>query len=93
MRKQLTNEQEVNAYIRDVLSGKRVAGRPVKAACQRHLDDLRDAKKKGLRFDWDEADRGIKFFALLKHTTGEYAGEPFELKTFQKFIVAMLVGQ
>ncbi len=87
-----TNEQIVNGYIDGVLSGRIVAGRLVRAACQRHRDDLREAKRKGLYFDRELANRAIDFFPLLRHTTGEYCGQPFMLYPFQMFIVWCLFG-
>jgi phage terminase large subunit-like protein len=64
----------------------------VKAACQRHRDDLKNQKRKGIYFDEDLANRAIDFARLLKHSAGEYAGKPFELVDFQKFITWCLFG-
>jgi phage terminase large subunit-like protein len=38
-------------YARDVISGKIVACRWVKLACERHVHDLKHAHKRGLYFD------------------------------------------
>lgn len=88
----LSNKQEVERYIHGVLLGKIVAGKLVKAACQRHRDDLKNAPRKGIYFDEAEANRAIDFARLLKHSTGEWAGQPFELAPFQKFIFWCLFG-
>jgi len=87
-----SNEQQVQDYIRGVLSGKIIAGKLVKAACRRHREDLKAARKKGFYFDKELANKAIDFFPLLTHTTGEYAGRKFELVPFQKFIIWVLMG-
>lgn len=69
-----------------------MAGKLVKAACQRHRDDLKNAKRKGIYFDEASANRAIDFARLLKHSSGEYAGKNFELVDFQKFITWVLFG-
>jgi phage terminase large subunit-like protein len=89
---QRSNKDEVEAYIDGVLRGKITAGKLLKAACQRHRDDLKNAKRKGIYFDEAEANRAIDFARLLKHSSGEYAGRPFELVDFQKFITWVLFG-
>lgn len=90
--KKKTNKQLVDKYIKDVLSGKRVAGKYEIAAVKRHLADLKNARKRGFRFDAKLASAACDFFPLLKHTDGEWAGKPFELKPFQRFIVWCLFG-
>lgn len=87
-----TNKQLVAEYMRDVLSGKRPAGKLEIAAVQRHKDDLKHAGKRGLKFDESKASAACDFFPILKHTTGEYHGKPFELYPFQRFIVWVLMG-
>lgn len=90
--KRLTNKEEVEQYIDGVLRGKITAGKLVRAACQRHRDDLRNARRKQIYFDEAAANRAIDFARLLKHSAGEYAGQPFELVDFQKFITWCLFG-
>lgn len=80
------------SYIHGVKTGKIVAGQLVKAAVNRHLRDLRTAKKRGLYFDKEIAKQAIDFFALFKHTTGKFAGEPFLLEPWQKFLIWVLFG-
>ncbi len=79
-------------YIEDVLSGKLPACKWVKAACQRHLDDLKHGYERGLRFDEDAAQLVIDFFGLLKHSKGKWAGQIIELEPWQQFIVWVLFG-
>lgn len=83
---------KVQQYIDDVKSGKRCAGKLERCAVERHLHDLKHAKKRGLRFDETLATRACALFPLLKLTDGEWADRPFELKPFQAFIVWNLFG-
>lgn len=43
-------------------------------------------------FDEDSAARMINFASLFKHFEGAYAGRPFELQPFQKFIFGNIFG-
>ena len=86
-------ECPVEKYARAVLDGKIVACRLVHLACQRHLDDLTYGPARGLFFDHKAALKAIKFFPLfLKHSKGEWAGQPFNLALWQKFIVGSIFG-
>lgn len=81
-------------YAHDVVSGRVVACKLVKAACQRHLNDLARAKD-GWEYYFDEeaAQHACDFFPLfLRHSKGEWAGQPFELSHWQVFIVWALFG-
>ena len=83
-----------NRYIKDVLSGKQVVGKLVKKAVERHVQDLKDAEKKGLYFDEAEAGAWINFSSLCYPWKGEVAKEnkPFELEDWQCFLIAVLFG-
>jgi hypothetical protein len=83
----------VERYARAVLAGEIVAGPLVRAACQRHLDDLKHGPARGLVWRRDKALRAIEFFAdVLCLADGEHAGKPFVLGPWQKFIVGSLFG-
>jgi phage terminase large subunit-like protein len=82
----------VEAYAYAVVGGKIVAGKLVKLACQRHLDDLAKGKKRGLIWDSDAARHAIAFFGHLRHSTGEWANQPFELQPWQSFVIGSLFG-
>jgi phage terminase large subunit-like protein len=71
-----------------------VAGRLVRLACKRFLDDLKNAKRKGLRFDDDKADTVIDFFqTFIRHVKGkEWAGQLVTLEPWQVFVEANLFG-
>lgn len=79
-------------YSRDVAGGKIVANRWTRLACDRHLRDLKDGHKRGLHFDEDAAAHAIDFFAWLKHSKGEWAGQTVTLEPWQQFVVASLYG-
>ena len=79
-------------YIQDVLSGKQIACRWVKLACQRHLSDLEHGAERGLRFDPAAAAHAVRFFSFLRHSKGEWAGRVVELSPWQAFGTAMVFG-
>ena len=91
-RKSQASDCAVEAYARAVVAGTRVAGRLVKLACQRHLGDLADGKKRGLIWDEVAARHAIEFFGHLRHSTGEWANHPFTLQPWQAFVVGSLFG-
>lgn len=69
------------AYAERVVSGETIACRYVKAACQRHLDDLRRSETDlswPYRFDEDIANRVCAFKELLPHVEGDIA-KPVEI--------------
>lgn len=86
----------VDRYVRDVLSGRILAGPLVRAACQRHQSDLNDAKQKGWYFDGAAADHVIGFienYVRLPDTSDDHGNaRPFILEPWQAFIVGSLFG-
>jgi phage terminase large subunit-like protein len=83
----------VDDYCTGVMSGEIVAGKLVKGAVKRHLDDLEHGHKRGWWFDADRAARACSFFPLcLKHSIGEWSDAAFELSPWQAFIVWSLFG-
>ena len=88
------HQTEVEAYIEGVISREITTGKLVRQAVERHLKDLKKSKRKACpyRFDWEVANHAIAFFPLLKHTTGEFQGRPFDLMPWQKFLVAAIFG-
>ncbi|MGH3631562.1 MAG: terminase large subunit [Sciscionella sp.] len=83
-------------YAQDVLSGDIVAGRFVKLACKRFLDDLQFAEARGFYFDTAAAQHAADFFGGLKHTKGVWAKKRetagFLLSNWQVFVIANLFG-
>jgi len=82
----------VEAYARAVVEGKIVTGRLVKLACKRHLDDLIKGKSRGLIWDAAAAQHAIDFFSHLRHSTGEWANQPFDLQSWQAFVIGSIYG-
>src|SRR3990167_1392390 len=79
-------------YARAVVGDEIIAGKWVRLACARHLRDLEDGAKRGLRWDPVRAERVFAFFRCLRFTEGVHAGKRFELSAHQKFIVGALYG-
>lgn len=87
--------QQISKYVNDVVSGKRVAGELQRLACERYLKDIQAAKSKNCPwyFDTNLATVAVQFFpTLLKHSTGEWAGQPFILDIEKAFVVWNLQG-
>lgn len=79
----------VTDYAEDVVEGNVIAGKYVRWACQRHLNDL---ERNDIYFDEEAANRIINFYQLTPHVKGEWAGQPIELKPWQMFIVGGIFG-
>lgn len=97
----------VTRYATEVVAGRVVAGRLVRLACQRHLNDLTHASAKGLVWNVQEAQRVIDFFPTILRLPENVAadeefdvdvdllaleGDPFVLSPFQQFIAGSLFG-
>lgn len=82
----------VTLYARLVLGGQILAGPYVRAACARHLKDLREGPSRGLVWDLKAALRAIDFFPDV--LTVEEQGEtvPFYLLDWQVFVVGCIFG-
>lgn len=80
-------------YAGDVLAGRIIAGPHVRAACARHLRDLKEGPERGLRWSIDHALEAIAFFEEVLHLNGgQYEGLPFKLDAWQAFIIGSLYG-
>jgi phage terminase large subunit-like protein len=80
-------------YALDVQSGKIVAGEFVRLAAARHLRDLKEGPKRGLKWDLAAADKAIDFFpAVLSITEGAKVGQPFHLLPWHLFVVGSIYG-
>lgn len=92
----ISYKSQVDQYVKDILSGKKLAGKEVVLACQRYLDDL---KRKDLEFRQKNADMVIGIIErTMVHKQGEdlegkpLMNQPFLLLPWQMFIVYNLVG-
>lgn len=82
----------VRRYAEGVVNGDVIAGNLVHLACERHLRDLEHGHERGLRFSARAAEDAFEFFGFLKHSKGEWSGEPFELQPWQEFIIGSIFG-
>lgn len=92
----------VTAYAKRVVSKKVIAGPHVRAACRRHLNDLKNGHKRGLTWHPAEVERVIRYFETVltieREVWDEEEGEtvsevaPFILEESQAFIVGSLFG-
>lgn len=82
----------VEKYAKGVLSGRIIAGKYVRLACQRHLEDLENAEKRGFYFDREASERAIWLIENLRHTKGEWAGQRIRLGEWQKFCIGSIFG-
>jgi phage terminase large subunit-like protein len=87
-----TSVDPVTAYAWRVCAGKVPACRFVRLACERHFRDLEHGAKRGLRWNPGAALHAIRFFQYLRHSKGEWGGQPFELQPWQKFTVGSVFG-
>lgn len=75
------------------MTGKILACRWVKLACQRFIDDLEHGGERGLYMDWDAADHALEFFSHLKLWKGkDYKNKEFVLAPHYQFIVSNIMG-
>ncbi|MGD9938622.1 MAG: terminase large subunit [Clostridia bacterium] len=86
---------EWDKYIKAVLSGKVLACRKTRLACERHVRDIEKAKndpRYPYVFKPQEVRRVQKFFELVKTSEGQFAGKTVQLQPWQQFVLAMLYG-
>ena len=85
---------KANRYIKNVLSGKQLAGRFTRLACERQQKDLKKKCTKNFPyvFDKTKANRVCKFIECLDHVKGELAGEAIQLQDWQCFILTTIFG-
>ena len=83
-----------NDYARDVLSGRTLACRLVKLACQRHLDDLDRARAANWPYEfssWHARDV-CGFAEKLPHIEGRWETPTISLEPWQVFCLAVIFG-
>jgi len=81
-------------YAERVLSGKQVAGKWVKAASRRFIDDLARSAEAGCPYYLDEAaaSRACIFVELLPHVEGKWENPHLVLQDWQVFILVNIFG-
>lgn len=89
-------EKRAQAYCDGVLTGKIVAGRLQRLAVMRHMDDMKNAHKRGWVFNSKLAAMSCWFIenclCHTKNSIGAKAGDPLRLTDTQLFIVWSLIG-
>jgi phage terminase large subunit-like protein len=93
----VSHVEQAATYVADVLSGRIVACRWIKLACQRHLDDLERAKGEvwPYRYDEKKANRACKFIEKLPHVKGKWAkaaDNTIHLENWQAFAICSIFG-
>lgn len=81
-----------DAYGRGVMAGDIVVCKWVRLAVERHYRDLETGHERGLWFSDELAQHALESFLFLRHSKGEWAGQPFELAPWQQFWVALAFG-
>jgi phage terminase large subunit-like protein len=84
-------------YVEDVLEERIVAGKYLKLACERFVNDLHKAQEPDEDFPWvfdvELAARYVQFIeTVCVHSRGSWAGKPFILSPWQVFFVAQVFG-
>ena len=94
LKEQEQSSKWVHKYCYQVLSGVIVANKWIKLAAERHFNDLKRAKSKYFKYEFNakRAQRAIDFYQFIKHTKGELAGTPMKLMPWQQFIVGSIFG-
>lgn len=82
-------DSKYTQYAEDVLNGKIVAGEYIKLACRRYLDFL---SRDDLFFDAAAADKVVDFIEHLRHYQDKFAGKPFKLEPWQKWVLYAIFG-
>lgn len=80
-------DKKYTEYAEDVVSGKIIACKLIKKACQRYLDFFDKYE-----FRPSKADQVVNFIGKLKHSTGSHKGKSFKLLPYQKWIVYSIFG-
>jgi phage terminase large subunit-like protein len=85
-------DHPVERYGRRIVQGEIVCCKWVRLFVERHFRDLRTGAARALHCDVSAGERVLRFFALLKHSKGEWAGKRFDLDDWQKFYLFVLFG-
>lgn len=78
-------------YAQQVVSGEVPAGRLVRLACQRHLDDLA-RKDWEWKFDAKRGERICKLAELMPHVKGRWDSKRIRLEDWQCFLLTSVFG-
>lgn len=85
--------RRMNKYAADVIAGRIPAGPHLLNGMRRHQRDWRNAKKRGLYFDYEDAGRAVQWFEeLLIMRDDQGNARNFKLFEWQCFLVANTFG-
>lgn len=83
------DQQKWRQYAEDVLSGRIIAGRYIKLACERYLDWF---SRKDIFFDFERMEKIESFIGNMKHFQGRFNGVRFTLLPWQRWVLANIFG-
>lgn len=79
-------------YGRDVIAGKFPVCKWTKLAVEKHYRDMETGAERGLWFSDAHAQHALESFLFLRHSKGEWAGQPFVPSPWQQFWIALAFG-
>ncbi len=79
-------------YIDNVITGRQIACKWVRLACERHRKDLLTGGERGLTFDPEGAQYMLDFAGFCRHSKAEWARQPVRLEPWQQAKFWMLFG-
>lgn len=90
----MTILSELKQYAADCIDQRIPSGKKHVWACQRFLRDIDRIGDSDFPYVWDEeeAEKIVKWFALLRHSKGVLAGQPIALQPCQKFSLCQIYG-
>jgi phage terminase large subunit-like protein len=88
-----TSDDPVTRWAEQVVEGRIIQGPHVRNTCRRHLDDLSNGHRRGLKWDLDAAMRMINFCRdVLRLKGGQFQGIPFDPHPSQQFFFGSIFG-
>lgn len=77
-------------YARDVVDGKKIAGKWIRLSCEKFLSDL---QRTDIKLDVKQGQRAINFIERkLRHWEGSWRGKQLILEDWQRFILMQVFG-
>lgn len=86
-----TVKNQAIKYANDIIQGEKIGCRAIRLACARFLNDISEDNEL-YYYDETEPEKFRYFCSNLKHFTGKFNKQPFELSDYQLFFVANLLG-
>lgn len=81
-----------DTYGRSAMAGEIPVCKWTRLAVERHYRDLETCHARGFWFSEELAQHALESFLFLRHSKGEWAGQPFELAPWQQFWIALAFG-